>query len=289
MPEKPDWLRDGRDWPNRDASRFVDAGGLRWHVQQMGQGPDILLVHGTGASTHSWRDLLPLLATTHRVTAMDLPGHGFTSTPNAAGLSLPGMANGLAALLRTLGMTPDIVIGHSAGAPILARLCLDGTIAPRVLIALNGAFLPLGGAPAQFFSPVAKLFARIPLIPQAFSWHVADRRVVERLLRGTGSTIDARGIDLYGRLMRRPGHAAAALGMMANWDLVPIERDLPLLKTRLLMIVGANDKTIPPADAVRVQALLPASELIRVPELGHLLHEEKPKEVEEIVRKNVLF
>ena len=46
--EEPIWERDGRDWPNREASRFVKAAGLRWHVQVAGEGPVILLVHGTG-------------------------------------------------------------------------------------------------------------------------------------------------------------------------------------------------------------------------------------------------
>lgn len=53
------WDRDGRDWPNRAASRFVEVGGIHWHVQQLGQGPVLLLLHGTGAATHSWRDIAP--------------------------------------------------------------------------------------------------------------------------------------------------------------------------------------------------------------------------------------
>ena len=56
----------------------VSAGGLNWNVVEAGQGPVVLLVHGTAASVHSWRDVIPLLATTHRVIAMDLPGHGGT-------------------------------------------------------------------------------------------------------------------------------------------------------------------------------------------------------------------
>lgn len=78
------WDHDGRDWPNREHSRFVEAAGLRWHVQQMGRGPVLLLLHGTGASTHSWRALMPLLAAEFTVVAPDLPGHGFTSAPPAA-------------------------------------------------------------------------------------------------------------------------------------------------------------------------------------------------------------
>ncbi|TJW92291.1 alpha/beta hydrolase, partial [Neisseria gonorrhoeae] len=50
MSDKPNWSVDGKDWPNRAASRFVDAAGLRWHVQMMGEGPVALLAHGTGAA-----------------------------------------------------------------------------------------------------------------------------------------------------------------------------------------------------------------------------------------------
>ena len=87
--QRLNWERDGRDWPNRASSRFVDAGGLRWHVQVMGEGPVVLLIHGTGASTHSFRALAPLLAPHFTVVVPDLPGHGFTDAPpSASGYSL---------------------------------------------------------------------------------------------------------------------------------------------------------------------------------------------------------
>jgi magnesium chelatase accessory protein len=281
VPEPPIWERDGLDWPNREASRFVQAGGLRWHVQVMGSGPVLLLVHGTGAATHSWRDLAPKLARHFTVVAPDLPGHGFTAMPPEAGMSLPGMAEGLTALLRVLEVQPVLVAGHSAGAAILARMCLDGVINPQGLISLNGAFLPLA---VQFFSPLAKLLSRVPVVPQVFAWHVADRKVVERLMNSTGSTLDGRGMDLYARLMRRPGHASAALAMMANWDLRPVQQDLPRLAPKFLLIVGGNDRTIRPDDARRVAALVPGATIEIMDGLGHLAHEERPAEVAEIMR-----
>ncbi len=89
---KREWERRAKDWPNREASRFVAAGGIEWHAQIMGAGPWMLLVHGTGASTHSFRDLAPALARDFRVLALDLPGHGFTGTPANGLMSLPGFA-----------------------------------------------------------------------------------------------------------------------------------------------------------------------------------------------------
>jgi magnesium chelatase accessory protein len=272
--DRPDWARDGKDWPNRAASRFVTASGMNWHVQIMGQGPVALLLHGTGASTHSFAELAPILAGHFTVVAVDLPGHGFTTQPPRAQMSLPGMAGSVAGLLQALGLKPVLAVGHSAGAAILIRMCLDGLIAPRALVSLNGALWPLQGAASPLFAPLAKLFARNPLVPMIFSWHAADPKIVGRLLHGTGSKLTPRQAEFYSRLARRSGHAQAALTMMANWDLPPLAADLPKLTVPLLLMTGGNDKSIPPSDAARVQAVLPGARHENMPGLGHLAHEE---------------
>jgi magnesium chelatase accessory protein len=261
-------------WPNAQASRFVRASGLDWHVQIMGEGPALLLVHGTGAATHSWRDLMPALAQDFTIVAPDLPGHGFTSAPPSHRLSLPGMSRDLAGLLEKLGMPPVIAVGHSAGAAIICRMSLDGLLPARALVSLNGAMLPLDGVPGQIFAPLARLLVGLPLLPNLFAWRAQDRTVVEKLLASTGSKLDARGVELYARVVRQPSHAAAALRMMANWDLAPLERDLPRLPVPLLLIAGAGDRTIPPADAARLRDLIPGASLTTMPGLGHLAHEE---------------
>jgi len=286
-PGRPDWAQDGKDWPNRNASHFYAASGINWHVQMMGQGPVLLLLHGTGAATHSWRDLMPRLAQNFTVIAPDLPGHGFTSQPEKAGMTLPGMAQGVAALLDRLGLKPDYAAGHSAGAAVLAEMCLGNRIAPKALASLNGAMLPLPfhGVAAPLMGPLARLFASNPLVPMLFAWQAADGAVVRKLLQGTGSRIDAQGEKFYARLARRSGHAGAALTMMANWDLKTFAQRLPGLQTRLLLVVGENDRSIPPEDAKRIKQLLPEAEIVRMPGLGHLAHEERPAEVAEVLRE----
>ena len=279
------WEREGLQWPHRESSRFVQAGGLRWHVQQMGERGDkpvALLIHGTGASTHSWRGLMPLLARHFTVVAMDLPGHAFTGTPPAQRLSLPGMANAVVALTKALALDVELIVGHSAGAAIGARAVLDGALAPNVLVAINGALLPLAGLPGLLFPPVARLMAATPLASQLFARRSWDSAAVEKLIAGTGSTLDARGLALYGTLVRDARHAAGALGMMARWDLRPLAHDLARLHTPLALIVGANDKAVPPRDAQRVRAMLPvgaACSLNVVAGAGHLVHEERAVEV----------
>ncbi|XBO38521.1 alpha/beta fold hydrolase BchO [Alsobacter sp. KACC 23698] len=281
-PDRPDWERDGRDWPNREASRFVRAGGLRWHVQVMGEGPPLLLLHGTGAATHSWRSLAPLLAERFTVVAPDLPGHGFTSPFPRGRPSLTGMARAVADLLAELELAPQVAVGHSAGAAIEIRMTLDGAIAPALLVGLNGALLPFGGIAGQLFPPMAKVLFLNPLAPRLFSW-AADRGQVERLLRNTGSKIDERGLELYGRLFRTPGHVAGALGMMANWDLESFERDLGRLATPTLLLVGGNDQAVLPDVSFQVRDRLADSTVKVLRGLGHLAHEEDPAQVAALI------
>lgn len=273
------WSIDGKDWPNRDASQFVEAAGFKWHVQRMGHGPHLLLIHGTGAATHSWGGLAPLLAEHFTVIAPDLPGHGFTQSPPSHRLSLPGMAADLKELLRAMDVAPEIAVGHSAGAAILARMCLDGKIAPRRFVSLNGAFLPFGGVAGHLFSPLAKLLVLNPFVPRIFAWQASSPDAVERLIKGTGSTIDAAGIANYSKLVKSPAHVAAALRMMANWQLEPLVADLPKLKTKLLLLAADNDRSVSARVSQGVRDLVPHSELETLHGLGHLAHEEKPETI----------
>ncbi len=276
-----DWDRDGRDWPNRAASRFVRAASMDWHLQEMGDGPALLLLHGTGASTHSWRGLAPLLATRFHLIAPDLPGHGFTRATSREFLSLRGMGWALRSLLREMP-APAVVLGHSAGAAIAVRMTLDGHIAPRLIVGVNAALLPLRGFPGQIFSPLARVLARMPVVPRLLARRF-DREAILSMLERTGSRIDEEGVSLYARLAGSPAHVAAAFGMMAEWDLPSLAADLPGLRTRLVLIVGSKDGSISPADADRVRAIVPGTEIVRLEGLGHLAHEERPDLVADLV------
>ncbi len=284
-PTQPRWAHEGRAWPNREASRFVRAGGRRWHVQEMGRGPVLLLLHGTGASTHSWRDLAPALAEHFTVVAPDLPGHGFSE--GGGRLSLPGMAAALGELLAVMDRRPSLAVGHSAGAAIACRMRLDGTLQAPALVALNGALLPfgltVGRAAAWLGSPLARLLSLNPLLPFALARRSRDPAVVARLLRGTGSRIDAEGCRLYGQLMASPGHVGATLAMMAAWDLARLQRELTRLPARLLLVVGDADRYIPPDNAKRVVDLVPDTTQVTLHGLGHLAHEEHPHEVADLI------
>ncbi len=263
-------------WPQRGTSEFIPCGALRWHVQRAGppDAPVALLLHGTGAATHSWRQLAPLLAQRWQVIAPDLPGHGFTQTPANHDLSLPAVARSVADLLRSWALQPSLVVGHSAGAAIAVRMALDGHVAPRAIASINGAILPLQGPVGRLFLPVARLMAANPLVAPAFAAWARLPTVTQRLLHSTGSRIDALGQRCYAHLVRDPEHAAGTLRLMASWDLTPLQTDLPLLKTPLLLITGDNDKTLSPAHAQRVAQQVRGTRCFTLRGLGHLAHEE---------------
>ncbi len=280
---KPDFAEEGRDWPNREASRFIAAGGLRWHVQILGEGPDLLLLHGAGAASHSFRDLAPLLAARFRVIVPDLPGHGFTETPVGDGLSLEGMARSLKALLAALGVAPDLMVGHSAGAAVALKLSLQGLQPTHGVVALNGALEPFPGAAGAVFPVLARLLFLNPFAVLGFSWRARGPMAVERLIAQTGSRIDARGLGLYRALLSCPGHVAGALGMMSRWDLTPLQEDLVRVEVGVLLIAGAKDQAVPSRVSEAAARRIPRARTAILPELGHLAHEEDPSGVAALI------
>jgi magnesium chelatase accessory protein len=274
---------NGESWPTDSYERSVTAGGVRWHVQVMGTGPSLLLLHGTGSSTHSWRAIAPLLAARFQVIAPDLPGHGASSSPEFESFSLPRMAHALGTLMQALHLRPAVAVGHSAGAALLVRMVLDRMIAPQLLIGINAALLPLSGVPGWLFAPLARVLARSSTVPRLVSKRAEKPETVRRLLADTGSRLDRGGIALYQALAQRPEHVAAALKMMANWDLRPLARDLPHLKSPLVLLTAEHDRTIPPAQSRQVQALAARARVISLGAYGHLAHEECPVETAALI------
>ena len=264
-------------WPHAQHSHFVNAGGIHWHVQSMGQGPCMLLLHGTGSGNFSWRGLLPALAQHFTVIAPDLPGHAFTSRGPEHALSLPGMSEGLRALMLQLNLTPQVIVGHSAGAAIAAHLVLNNASMSRsTLIGLNPAWLPLPGVASWLFGPAAKLAALNPLSAWATGKMAAKPGAVADWLSRTGSTLDAQGLELYTRVLRDSGHVHGVLSMMAAWRLKPLAARLHELRNPVFMAIGANDQTVPPPLADEACRRLRQAHKTIQAGLGHLAHEEDP-------------
>lgn len=282
----PRWAVEGRDWPNRESSRFVAVGRLRWHVQIMGpdDAPVLLLLHGTGAATHSWRGLMPLLAKQFKVIAPDLPGHGFTQGRPHGGLAMPAMACAVGNLVAELGLQPAIIVGHSAGAAIAIRMALDGPASPQAIVGLSSALLPFPGLAAMLFPTLARLLFVNPLAPHLFARMARVPGETARFLqRSTASQIDAQGIACYESLLATSDHCSGAITMMADWDLPSLKRDLPRLTTPLLLVHGDADSAVPLSNTQEAASLIAGARLVSLPGLGHLAHEEQPQEIARLV------
>lgn len=266
------------DWPRRSHSTRIRAVPHHWHVQVSGQGPDLLLLHGAGASAHSWRALAPMLGG-YRVIAPDLPGHGFTRTSERARLTLDAMADDLTLLCQGQGWKPVAVIGHSAGGVLALRMAELLPRAPATLVGINAALGPFEGFAGWLFPKLARLMAVSPFMPHLLSGMASSRRKVESVLASTGSRLSPGDIDLYRRLLAMPQHLDGTLNMMANWQLDPILARLPQTAMPVLLLTSSGDLAVPPAVSRKAAAQLPRVEYIEIPGYGHLVQEEAPEAV----------
>jgi magnesium chelatase accessory protein len=266
------------------ASSFVRAGGSEWHVQMMESGPVCVLIHGTGAATHSWRDMMPLLAKQYTVVAMDLPGHGFTKGSGQRP-TLEGMATSVAALLDEIKLAPALVVGHSAGVAIGAQLLLDRKW-QIPLIGFTPALMPFPGLAARLFPQLAKMLFTNPFVSIIFSRMAqAPGQTAKFLARATGSNIDAAGAKYYTRLFSKSGHCDGAIRMMANWRLENLRDNLSKLTSPTLLIRASQDSAIPKVAVEDAAALIPQCTLEVMEKLGHLAHEEDPKLATDIITR----
>ena len=269
-----DWERDLPGWSLPETSRRIVNGPHRWHVQITGSGPDLLLLPGAGASTHTWRKLIPGLSASNRVIAPDLPGQGFTQSPNASRSGLAEMTEDLTALAVAEGWEPAVIIGHSAGAAIGLRLAQ--TLGVRKVIGINPALDNFKGVAGWLFPILAKLLAANPFTANMFSFGATTFRA-RRLIEGTGSRIDDESLAFYTRLTGNRSHVNGALQMMARWSLDELVNDLPDISADVLFLVGDNDKAVPPDVADQAAQRMPNATVRHLNDLGHLAHEEDPE------------
>ena len=284
----PDWSIEGRKWPHRAQSQFIDCGAYRWHVQRVGAGPVIVLLHGAGASSHSWGGVTDILQADYDVITLDLPGHGFTRRQKPAPASLGSYATAVGSLLDQMNVAPAAMVGHSAGAAIMMELALQAQdrrknrdnnwsgAGPCRLISINGALAPFAGPAGFLFPAFARMIHINPAAPHIFAASARDRRRIARLIAQTGSTISEENLDHYHALLSCSGHVSGVLRMMANWDLTALARRLQTLENPTKLITGANDKAVPPADSEALTRIMPHADYIRLDGFGHLLHEEAP-------------
>ncbi|RVT81985.1 alpha/beta fold hydrolase [Rhodobacteraceae bacterium CCMM004] len=280
-----DWPADLVGWPHAAVSRRIDARPHRWHVQEMGAGPPLLLLHGAGGATQSWRTLLPLLAARFRVVAPDLPGQGFTAMGTRQRCGLAPMAEDLWRLVDTLEIDPALIVGHSAGGALALQMALTRPQGAglRHIVGLNAALGTFDGVAGWLFPALAKLLAMAPGLPARAMRAGATPRRLDAMLAATGSRIGPEGQALYGRLLRDRAHVEGTLAMMAQWRVDGLLARLDRVDLPVTLITGSGDRTVPLRVSAAAAARLPRGRHLPLDGLGHLAHEEDAARVAEAI------
>ena len=282
--DAPDWAALRAGWPNADASTFVEAAGVRWHVQRAGTGPAILLLHGTGGASHSWGDIVPLLARDHTVLVPDLPGQGFTPALGEPP-TIDAMARAVHALCTALSVAPIAAAGHSAGAAILLAMARDRRLPLEAIVGFGAALVAPPAAYRDLLAPLLHPLVTAPWTASIGAALGAQRAVGDALLSATGSAVPEPQRARYRALFASRAHVAGALAWMAHWDLAGLVRTLASAALPPITLVhGTRDAFVPIAELRAVAATIPAATVVAWEGAGHLLHEERPAAAAEAIR-----
>lgn len=269
------------DWPFRDKTRRVPSRPHDWCLIDAGEGPALLLLHGAGGAGHSFRNLIPFLAPNYRVIVPDLPGQGFTRSGARSRYGIDAMAEDTVTLCQTLEIAPHAIIGHSAGAALALRLA--SLLNPKGIVGINAALGAFDGAAGVMFPLLARVLAVTPFIPHVVAKLWGNAATVTKLLAATGSTLDAAGQAQYLTLVREASHVDGTLGMMAQWRLEELMRQLPTIATPTLLIASAGDLAVPARISRDAARHMPAADYAEVPDHGHLVHEEAAGEIAALI------
>ncbi len=266
------------DWPNRRHSRNVVVGTLDWHVQVAGAGPVVLLLHGSGASAHSWAEVFTALTGAATVVAPDLPGHGFTRGARLTELTLPRIAADLAALLVALGLdAPALAVGHSSGAALTLRMALASQHAPRRVLGFNPSLVAPPDIYTRVFGPLITPLATSSPVSALLAMMANRSGMINGLLDSTGSNLNREQRARYATLFADAEHVRGALGFMAAADLPALLNDARRKAVLCSFVIGAQDAWIPGQPLRDVIARHLPSAAIDTWDGGHLLHEIEPQ------------
>ena len=256
-----------------------------WEYGEAGTGPTLLLVHGFRGDHHGLEPVVSFLPGVH-VVAPDLPGFG-ASAPLPGAHSIDGYSRWLRAFAAQLGLDERIVVvGHSFGTIVAAKALADGLPAARAVL-LNPIAAPALEGPNALGTRLASLFYRVgAALPEPLGAALLKSRVIAR---GAGAVL-AKTKDPALRRWIHNQHDRYFSGY-ANRQVVvdafhaSVDHDITEWADRLTLpvhLVAAEHDDITTLDAVRtLRGMLAQGTMAVVPDVGHLVHYEKPREAAE--------
>jgi pimeloyl-ACP methyl ester carboxylesterase len=268
--------------------RDVPVGRHRISTMTMGEGPDVLLLHGLGGTRASLFETAAALSSRYRVHAPDLPGFGSSSKPATGGYNASWFAGVILGLMDELGIERSHIVGNSMGGRIAIETAL---VAPERVGAL-GLLCPAVAWVRRGLHPIVRLLRpELGMLPHAFSrglvasqfWSIIhDRDLIDPAV---GDLM----VDEFRRIYSTAGARYAFLSSARNIYLErPFGRGgfyprLATLERPALFIWGSHDPLVPAAFERHVRQWLPHAEQVTIQRCGHVPQVERPEETNELL------
>lgn len=246
------------------------------------EGQPIVLLHGYGGSIHWWERMIPLLAQTHRVIAIDLIGHGGSEKPKS-GYSMPEQAADVAEAMNQLDVQGALVVGHSMGGVVATELAAQASeLVDRV------ALIDTPAASDEIDHGITQDAALLPVLGEGI-WRVRIDPLVEKGYETAFAPgfDTADGFDDPDQVVednRAMTYTAFDQASQETSDYLD-EQDLPsrLAPTGvpLLAIVGSEDERVDPEDSVTAYEAVPGAVVKTFDGIGHSPNVEAPADTAE--------
>ena len=268
----------------------VPVGRLRLSALTMGQGPNMLLLHGLGATKSSFFDTAAALSRRYRVHALDLPGFGGSSKPATAPYGAPYAARAVVGAMDALGIDRAHIVGNSMGGRVAIEVGLThpdrvgglGLLSPAVaFVRRDWHWLVRFSRPELGLLPHS--FGRGRIESQFWSMF-ADRDLVDP------SVADI-GVDEFERIYRSPG---ARLALLSSGRAIYLEAPfgrrgfyprLSGLEPPALFVWGSHDRLIPARFRRHVERWLPSAEQVVLEGCGHVPQIERPERTNALLER----
>ncbi|HEX5717250.1 MAG TPA: alpha/beta fold hydrolase [Thermoanaerobaculia bacterium] len=261
--------------------RFLKIGDQLVHIEQAGQGEPLILLHGFGASTYAWRNVMPALAAAFRVVAIDLNGFGYTQRPRAfESYTREGQAALVLRVMDALGLDSAHLMGHSYGGG------LSLFIASRYPQRVRSLVLVDSSAPTYANDRRSRAASVKPLVGLYLRSFVLRPNTVRRALRHSfhdDSLVTPELVHEYYERIRVEGVVDAYHGLTAPTRTVSEPVVLEEIRMPALVVWGAEDELISAESGRRAAARMPSAEFVLMEGVGHAPMEEKPEELLRIV------
>jgi pimeloyl-ACP methyl ester carboxylesterase len=261
------------DWELNDRLR-TQRGEIAY--RSLGEGPPVVLVHGTPSRSLVWRQVAPVLARRHRVIAWDLLGFGDSERHVEQDVSLVAHGEVLAELVEQLELDRPAFVGHDIGGAVALRAHLVEAVPISRLALVDAVVL------APWITPRTRAMQQdLERWGQLPDPELA--RTIEAHLRS--ATAGRLAPDVFAALFGQwEGERGQALYLrnLAQFDerhTIEFEGRLPAIEAPTLVVWGEQDAWLPVETSERIAALIPGAERMVIPAAGHFSMEDAPDQV----------